>query len=132
MITGLKHVGIAVRNIDETLQVFEKTLGLKHEKTITLDERKLKIALLELGETKIELLEPMDKEGTIAKFLQNRGEGIHHIAFKVKDIEDMLQQLKSKGVTLIDEVPRKGAEGGKVAFIHPKSTKNVLIELCEP
>jgi methylmalonyl-CoA epimerase len=132
MITGLKHVGIAVRNIDETLQVFEKTLGLKHEKTITLDERKLKIALLELGETKIELLEPMDKEGTIAKFLQNRGEGIHHIAFKVTDIENMLQQLKSKGVTLIDEVPRKGAEGGKVAFIHPKSTKNVLIELCEP
>jgi methylmalonyl-CoA epimerase len=132
MITGLKHVGIAVRNIDETLQVFEKTLGLKHEKTITLDERKLKIALLELGETKIELLEPMDKEGTIAKFLQNRGEGIHHIAFKVTDIENTLQQLKSKGVTLIDEVPRKGAEGGKVAFIHPKSTKNVLIELCEP
>ena len=132
MITGLKHVGIAVHNIDETLQVFEKTLGLKHEKTITLDERKLKIALLELGETKIELLEPMDKEGTIAKFLQNRGEGIHHIAFKVKDIENMLQQLKSKGVALIDEVPRKGAEGGKVAFIHPKSTKNVLIELCEP
>jgi methylmalonyl-CoA/ethylmalonyl-CoA epimerase len=132
MITGLKHIGIAVNDINETLKVFEKTLGLKHEKTLTLDERKLKIALLELGNAKIELLEPMDKEGTIAKFLQNRGEGIQHIAFKVTDIENMLQQLKSKGVALIDEVPRKGAEGGKVAFIHPKSTKNVLIELCEP
>jgi len=132
MIKGLKHVGIAVNSIDESLQVFVKTLGLKHEKTVTLDERKLKIALLEAGEIKIELLEPMDKEGTIAKFLQSRGEGIHHIAFKVTDIENMLQQLKSKGVTLIDEEPRKGAEGGKVAFIHPKSTKNVLVELCEP
>jgi len=132
MIKGLKHVGIAVRNIDETLQVFENTLGLKHEKTLTLDERKLKIALLDLGETKIELLEPMDKEGTIAKFLANRGEGIHHIALRVTEIEKMLEQLKKQGVTLIDEKPRKGAEGGKVAFIHPKSTKGVLIELCEP
>jgi len=132
MIKGLKHVGIAVNNIDEALKILVNTLGLKHEKTMTLEERKLKVAFLEAGETEIELLEPMDKEGTIAKFLQNRGEGIHHIAFKVTDIENTLQQLKSKGVTLIDEVPRKGAEGGKIAFIHPKSTKNVLIELCEP
>jgi methylmalonyl-CoA/ethylmalonyl-CoA epimerase len=132
MITELKHIGIAVNDINETLKIFEKTLGLKHEKTLTLDERKLKIALLELGNTKIELLEPMDKEGTIAKFLQNRGEGIHHIAFKVTEIENMLAQLKRQGVMLVDEKPRKGAEGGKVAFIHPKSTKNVLIELCEP
>ncbi len=132
MIKGLKHVGIAVKDIDATLEVFEKTLGLKHEKTVTIDERKLKIALLDLGETKIELLEPMDTEGTIAKFLQNRGEGMHHIAFKVTDIEKMLADLQKKGVTLIDEKPRKGAEGNKIAFIHPKSTKGVLIELCEP
>ena len=132
MITGLKHVGIAVNDINETLKIFEKTLGLKHEKTITLDERKLKIALLELGNAKIELLEPTDKEGTIAKFLQNRGEGIHHIAFQVTEIENLLAQLKKQGFMLIDEKPRKGAEGGKIAFIHPKSTKNVLIELCEP
>jgi methylmalonyl-CoA/ethylmalonyl-CoA epimerase len=132
MIIGFEHIGIAVNKIEDTLQIFENTFGLKHEKTITLEERKLKIALLEAGEAKIELLEPMDKEGTIAKFLQNRGEGIHHIAFKVTNIEDMLRQLKSKGITLIDETPRKGAEGGKIAFIHPKSTKNVLIELCEP
>ncbi len=132
MITGLKHVGIAVKDIDETLKVFEKTLGLKHEKTVTLDERKLKIALLDLGETKIELLEPLDTEGTIAKFLQNRGEGIQHIAFKVTGIEKMLADLKKQGVALIDEKPRKGAEGDKIAFIHPKSMKGVLIELCEP
>ena len=125
-------MGIAVNNIDEAVKVFVNTLGLKHEKTMILEERKLKIALLEAGETKIELLEPMDKEGTIAKFLQNRGEGIHHIAFKVTDIENVLKQLKGKGVTLVDEMPRKGAEGEKIAFIHPKSTKNVLIELCEP
>jgi methylmalonyl-CoA/ethylmalonyl-CoA epimerase len=132
MITGLKHIGIAVNDINETLKIFEKTLGLKHEKTITLHERKLKIALLELGNAKIELLEPTDKEGTIPKFLQNRGEGIHHIAFQVTEIENLLAQLKKQGVMLIDEKPRKGAEGGKIAFIHPKSTKNVLIELCEP
>ena len=132
MITGLKHIGIAVNDINETLKIFEKTLGLKHEKTITLDERKLKIALLELGNAKIELLEPTDKKGTIAKFLQNRGEGIHHIAFQVTEIENLLAQLKKQGFMLIDEKPRKGAEGGKIAFIHPKSTKNVLIELCEP
>jgi methylmalonyl-CoA/ethylmalonyl-CoA epimerase len=132
MITRLKHIGIAVNDINETLKIFEKTLGLKHEKTITLDERKLKIALLELGNAKIELLEPTDKEGTIAKFLQNRGEGIHHIAFQVTEIENLLAQLKKQGFMLIDEKPRKGAEGGKIAFIHPKSTKNVLIELCEP
>jgi len=132
MITGLKHIGIAVNNIDEALQVFESTLGLKLEKTRTLDERKLKIAFLEVGEARIELLEPTDKESTIAKFLEKRGEGIHHIAFKVTNIEDTLKQLKNQGVALIDEKPREGAEGGKIAFLHPKSTKNVLIELCEP
>ncbi len=132
MITGLKHIGIAVKDIDETVKVFEKTLGLKHEKTLTMNERKLKIALLDLGEAKIELLEPMDKEGTIAKFLETRGEGIHHIALKVTDIEKTLAKLKEHGVKLIDETPRKGAEGDKIAFIHPKSMKGVLIELCEP
>ena len=132
LITGLKHVGIAVRNIEEALQVFEENLGLKHEKTVTLDERKLKIALLELGEVKIELLEPLNREETITKFLESRGEGIHHIAFQVTEIENLLAQLKKQGVKLIDETPRRGAEGDKIAFIHPKSTKNVLIELCEP
>jgi len=131
MITGLEHIGIAVNKIDEALQIFENILGLKLVKKATVEAQKVKIAFLQVGETKIELLEPTDKEGTVAKFLKNRGEGIHHIAFNVTDIEDMLQQLKEKGITLLDEKPRKGAEGGKIAFLHPKSTKNVLIELCE-
>ena len=132
MITGLDHIGIAVNKIDEALNIFEKTLGLKVEKVMPLEERKLKIAFLLAGEAKIELLEPMDKEGTVAKFIEKRGEGIHHIAFAVTGIEDMLSQLKEKGVALIDEKPRIGAEGGKTAFLHPKSTKNVLVELVEP
>jgi len=132
MITGLEHVGIAVNKIDEALQVFENILGLKLERTRTVEEQKLKIAFLQVGETKIELLEPTDKESTVAKFLEKRGEGIHHIAFKVTGIEGMLQRLKARGITLIDEKPRKGVECSKIAFLHPKSTKNVLIELCEP
>jgi len=132
MITGLAHIGIAVNKIDEALRVFENTLGLELEKTRKFEAQRVKIAFLRVGETKIELLEPTDREGTVAKFLQKRGEGIHHIAFKVTDIEDTLQKLKEKGITLIDEKPREGAEGGKTAFLHPKSTRNVLIELVEP
>jgi len=131
VITGLAHIGIAVNKIDEALQIFEKTLGLKLEKTTTVEAQKVKIAFLHAGETRIELLEPTDKESTVAKFLEKKGEGIQHIAFNVTNIENMLQQLKSKGINLIDETPRKGAEGGKIAFLHPKSTKNVLIELDE-
>jgi len=134
MITGLDHIGIAVNKIDEALSVFEKMLGLRVERVVTLEERKLKIAFLLVGEseTKIELLEPLDREGTVAKFIERRGEGIQHLAFTVTDIENTLSQLKEKGVELIDTKPRVGAEGGKIAFLHPKSTKNVLIELCEP
>jgi len=131
MITGLAHIGIAVNKIDEALQIFEKTLGLKLEKTSTVEAQRVKIAFLHAGKTRIELLEPTDKESTVAKFLEKKGEGIHHIAFKVTNIEDMLQQLKGRGINLIDETPRKGAEDGKIAFLHPKSTKNVLIELDE-
>jgi methylmalonyl-CoA/ethylmalonyl-CoA epimerase len=131
LITGLEHIGIAVNKIDDALQVFENILGLKLEKTKTFEPQKIKIAILHAGETKIELLEPIDKEAAVAKFLEKKGEGIHHIAFKVRGIEDMLQKLKTKGITLIDEKPREGAEGGKIAFLHPKSTRNVLIELCE-
>jgi len=132
MITELEHVGVAVNKIDEALQVFENILGLKLERTRTVEEQKLKIAFLKVGQTKIELLEPTDKESTVAKFLEKRGEGIHHIAFRVTGIEDMLQRLKAGGIILIDEKPRKGVECSKIAFLHPKSTKNVLIELCEP
>jgi methylmalonyl-CoA/ethylmalonyl-CoA epimerase len=132
LITGLEHIGVAVNKIDEALEVFEKTLGLKLERKATVEAQKMKIAFLHVGNVKIELLEPIDKEGTIGKFLEKRGEGIHHMAFRVTNIEGTLQQLKQKGISLIDENPRKGVECSKVAFLHPKSTRNVLIELCEP
>ncbi len=132
MIKGLNHVAIAVKNLDEALEVFERQLGLKLEKTRVVEQQKIKAALLRIGETKIELLEPTDTESTVAKFLVKRGEGIHHIALTVSDIEGHLEELKEKGIALIDDKPRVGMEGGKIAFIHPKSTRNVLIELVEP
>ncbi len=131
MITGLDHIGIAVNKIGEAIPIYEKLLGLKLEKVKESQPHKIKAALFALGETHIELLEPLDKEASIAKFLEKRGQGIHHIAFKVRNIEKILHQLKSQGITLIDEKPRTGIEGGKIAFIHPKSTGDVLIELCE-
>ncbi|MGQ9565296.1 MAG: methylmalonyl-CoA epimerase [Candidatus Bathyarchaeales archaeon] len=131
MIKGVDHIGVAVNNLTEALAIYEKVLGLKPEKVTVLEPQKIKIAFIKVGDTKIELLEPLSKESPIAKFLEKRGEGIQHIALKVDGIEDMLKAMKNKGVTLIDETPRKGAEGGKIAFIHPQSLKSVLIELCE-
>ncbi|HKZ94127.1 MAG TPA: methylmalonyl-CoA epimerase [Candidatus Bathyarchaeia archaeon] len=131
MIKGLDHIAIAVNKIEDALLVFERTFGLKLEKTKTVDQQKVKIAILRAGQTKIELLEPTDPESTVAKFLASRGEGIHHIALEVSDMENHLKALKDKGIDLIDDKPRLGAEARKIAFIHPKSTKNVLIELVE-
>lgn len=132
MIKGLNHVAIAVNKLDEALEVFDHELGWKLEKTRVVKQQKIKAALLRMGDTKIELLEPTGADSTVAKFLEKRGEGIHHIAVTVSDIEGHLEELKEKGIALIDEKPRVGMEGGKIAFIHPKSTKNVLIELVEP
>jgi len=131
MIKGLAHVAIAVKKLDEALAIFQGQLGLKLEKTRVVEQQRLKAALLRVGDVKIELLEPTDAESTVAKFLEKHGEGIHHIALLVSDIEDHLKELKEKRITLIDEKPRIGMEGGKIAFIHPRSTKNVLIELVE-
>jgi len=131
MIKGVDHIGIAVNNLNETLAVYEKVLGLKPEKIMVMESVKAKIAFVRIGETKLELFEPLTKDSPIAKFLEKRGEGIQHIALKVDGIDDMLKAMKNKGVTLIDETPRKGAEGGKIAFIHPQSLKGVLMELCE-
>jgi methylmalonyl-CoA/ethylmalonyl-CoA epimerase len=132
MIVGMDHVGVAVRNLNEAISVYQNVLGFTVEGVHTLTERKVKVAFVSTGgETRIELLEPLDKEGTIAKFLENRGEGIHHFAVKVKGIEEMLETFKRKGVTLVDEKPKAGAEGSKIAFVHPKSTHGVLLELVE-
>lgn len=132
MIKGLAHVAIAVNKLDEALEIYERIIGLKLEKMKVIEQQKVKAALLRAGDTKIELLEPLDAESTVAKFLEKRGEGIHHIALSVSNIEGHLSELKQKGIALIDEKPRIGMEGGRIAFIHPKSTKNVLIELVEP
>ncbi len=131
MIKGLDHIAIAVRNIEEALAIYGSVLGLRIGHTKVVEQQKVRIAILRAGDTKIELLEPLSNESAVAKFLQNRGEGLHHIALEVTDIEDHLKDLKDKGITLIDEKPRPGAEAKKIAFIHPKSTKNVLIELAE-
>ena len=131
MITGLDHIGIAVKNLDEALEIYEKTLGLEVDKICVVEEQKVKVAFLRAGESRIELLEPTDKEGPVARFIEKRGEGVHHIAFTVADIEASLQEMKDKGIAVVDEKPRIGAEGFKIAFLHPKSTKNVLVELRE-
>ena len=129
---GIHHVGIAVKNMDEALEIFQKKLGLKLEKITIVEDQKVKSAMLSSGgETKIELLEPTSQDSPVGRFLEKRGEGIHHIALKVKGIEELLKRLKNEGLNLVNETPRIGVEGTKIAFIHPKSTKNVLIELCE-
>jgi len=130
MFVGVDHVGVAVKNLDEAIALYRDVLGFKLEGVHILTERKVKVAFFSTGgETRIELLEPIGSDSPVAKFLENRGEGIQHIAVKVKDIEAVLAELKQKGVTLVDEKPRMGAEGAKIAFVHPKSTKGVLLEL---
>lgn len=131
MITCLDHIGIAVHSIEDTLPIYTQLLGLKLVKLEDAKQHGIKAALLAVGETNIELIEPLDKESPISKFLEKRGQGIHHIAFKVDNIEKSLDELKAKGVALIDKKPRIGFEGGKIAFLHPKSTGNILIELCQ-
>jgi methylmalonyl-CoA epimerase len=131
MILGLEHIGVAVTRIDDVLPIYEHLLGLKLKGIREGRQNRVKAALLETGDTAIELLEPLDSDSPIAKFLAKRGQGLHHLAFKVKDIQQALDYLKGNGVVLIDEAPRAGIEGGKVAFLHPKSTADVLIELCE-
>jgi methylmalonyl-CoA/ethylmalonyl-CoA epimerase len=131
VIKGLDHIGIAVKNLDEALELYEGILGLEVENVYAFQEQKVKIAFLLAGETRIELLEPLDNEGPVARFIEKRGEGVHHLAFSVADIEAALKTIKEKGIALVDETPRIGAEGFKIAFLHPRSTKNVLVELCE-
>ncbi len=130
MFIGVDHVGVAVKNLDEAINVYRDILGFKLLGVHVLTERKVKVAFLSTGgEAQIELLEPLGSESPVAKFLESRGEGIHHIAVKVDNIEKTLEALKKKGVQLVDEKPRTGAEGKKIAFVHPKSTKGVLLEL---
>jgi methylmalonyl-CoA/ethylmalonyl-CoA epimerase len=127
----IEHIGIAVANLDEAIIFYEKILGLTCYKIEEVPDQKVKTAFFLVGETKLELLESTDKEGPVGKFIERKGEGIHHIAFSVKNIVEELQNADKMGVKLIDSAPRKGADGLDIAFLHPKSTYGVLIELCE-
>jgi len=132
LVVGIDHIGIAVNKLDEAISLYRDFLGLELEGVHVVDEQKVRVASFSTGgETRIELLEPTESESPVAKFIEKRGEGVHHIALKVRNIEAVLQELKEKGLTLVDEKPRVGVGRAKIAFIHPKSTRSVLIELCE-
>jgi methylmalonyl-CoA epimerase len=132
MIKGIDHVGIAVRSIEEAKKFWVDTLGLKLVRIENVPEQKVRVAMLEAGETTIELLEPTSPDSAVAKFIEKRGEGLHHLTLATDNLADRLKALKSAGVNLIDEKPRVGAGGSGIAFLHPKGTNGVLVELCEP
>ena len=130
MAAKIDHIGIAVNSIEEAVKLYTEVLGLEVSRMETVEEQKVRTAIIPVGESKIELLESTSPEGTIAKFIEKRGEGIHHLALGVSNIEDALETLKEKGIPLIDEKPRKGVENTRIAFLHPKGTK-ILLELVE-
>lgn len=130
-ISHIEHLGIAVKSLEQSIPYYEQILGLKCYAVEEVADQKVKTAFFKAGQTKIELLEPTDSESAIAKFIEKRGEGIHHIAFAVDNVQKSLDEVAEKGVQLIDKAPRKGAEGLEIAFLHPKSTLGVLTELCQ-
>ena len=127
----INHLGIATKGIDEALKFWEDALGLENVHTEVVEDQKVRVAMLPIGESRIELLEPTAEDSPIAKFLEKRGGGIHHIAVEVDDIEAALAKLKREGMRLIDETARIGAEGCLVAFVHPSSANGVLLELVQ-
>jgi len=132
LVIGVDHIGVAVNKLDEAISLYRDVLGLRLEGVHVVEEQKVRVAFFSTGGgTRIELLEPTDSESPVAKFIDRRGEGVHHIALEVRNIEAALEEFKRKGLRLVDEKPRIGVAGAKIAFIHPKSTRNVLFELCE-
>ncbi len=130
-VTHIEHIGIAVENMEESIKYYENVLGLKCYSVEEIKDQNVKTAFFKVGQTKIELLETTNPEGPIGKFIQKKGEGIHHIAFHVNDLSSALREAENNGIRLIDNNPRIGAEGLNIAFLHPKSTNGVLTELCE-
>ena len=130
-LSHIEHIGIAVKNLDDSIPYWENILGLTCYSVEEVKDQKVKTAFFKIGQTKIELLESTDPEGPIGKFIEKKGEGVHHIAFAVKGLENALAETEAKGIQLIDKTPRKGAEGLHIAFLHPKYTHGVLTELCE-
>ncbi len=129
--THIEHIGIAVKDLEATKKYYEEVLGLTCYAIEEVADQHVKTAFFQLGQTKIELLESTSPEGPVARFIEKRGEGIHHIAFAVEGIQEKLDTVAGKGIQLIDNQPRKGAEGFNIAFLHPKSTFGVLTEFCE-
>jgi methylmalonyl-CoA/ethylmalonyl-CoA epimerase len=127
----LDHIGIAVRSIEESLKVWRDILGFRVEMTEDVPEQKVRVVMLNAGTLTIELLEPLATDSPIHKFIEKRGEGLHHLSFSVSNIEQKIEELMKKGLRMIDEVPRKGAHGSSIAFVHPTSTGSVLIELSQ-
>jgi len=128
--THIEHIGIAVKSLDEAIPFYEKVLGLECYAIEEVKDQKVKTAFFMVGQTKIELLESTDPEGPIGKFVEKRGQGIHHLAFAQEEVGEALQDAEAKGVRIIDKEPRKGAEGLDIGFLHPKSTFGVLMEFC--
>ena len=131
MLTKINHIGIAVTSLDEAIPFYRTNLGMSFQGVEEVAEQKVRVAFLSVGESKIELLEPLSPESPIARFLEKNGPGIHHIAYEVADIEVTLKKLATEGVRLIDSTPRQGAHGARIAFIHPKGSGGVLTELCQ-
>ena len=127
----IDHIGVAVKSIEESLDFYSNTLGIKATDFEEVTEQKVKVAFLPCGDSELELLETTDPEGAVGRFIEKNGEGVQHIAIRVDDLESALAELKEKGIRLIDETPRYGAGGARIAFIHPKATNGVLLELCE-
>jgi methylmalonyl-CoA/ethylmalonyl-CoA epimerase len=127
----IEHIAIAVKNLEEAISYYENVLGLKCYAVEEIKDQKVKTAFFKVGQTKIELLESTEPDGPVGKFIEKRGEGVHHIAFSVKNLPEKLKEVGQKGVYLIDKAPKKGAEGFDIAFLHPKSTFGVLTEFCE-
>lgn len=129
--TVVDHIGVAVKDLKKALEFWEKTLGIPCVGVEEVAEQKVRTAFLPVKDTEIELLEPTADDSPVAKFIEKRGEGIHHIALRVENLEEALEELKARGVQLIDEKPRYGAGGARIAFVHPKATGGVLLELSE-
>ncbi len=130
MYKKVSHIGVAVKDLEKAKEIF-RTLGLEVEGEEVVEDQKVKVAFIPVGETRIELLEATSPDSPVARFIEKRGEGVHHLALGVDNVEAMLEELKAKGVKLVDEKPRKGAHNTLIAFLHPKSTGGLLLELCQ-
>ena len=127
----IDHIGIAVKSLDQAGRFYTDVLGLPVQETETVEDQKVTVAFIPVTGSEVELLESTEPDGPVARYIESKGEGIQHIAYRVENIDEALAELKEKGVRLIDQEPRKGAGGARIAFIHPKETNGVLVELCE-